>query len=63
MGEEVRLRRGGGGKRGGDGALVARDEWLDDLENEYETLVQRLRHVDRVLVKHGRKKRYLLPPK
>lgn len=67
LGEVVRLRAGkGAGEQGGRGAgaaPVALDVWLDDLENEYEVLVQRLRHVDRVLVKHGRKRRYLLPPK
>lgn len=35
--------------------------WLDDLESEYQVLVQRLRWVDMMLVKHGRKRSYLLP--
>ena len=37
------------------------DEWLDDIQNEYDTLIARLRYVDAVLVKHGRKRNLLLP--
>lgn len=37
--------------------------WLDDCQNEYDVLVARLRFLDDVLVKHKRKRRYLLPRK
>lgn len=29
-------------------------EWLDYVEVERETLIRRLRHLDAILVKHGR---------
>lgn len=36
------------------------EHWLNDLQNEYDALVSRLRYLDRTLVQHGKKKRLLL---
>ena len=48
----------------GGGVLVERpplDEWLDLLAAEREIVIQRLRQIDRVLVRHGRLRRVTLP--
>ena len=34
------------------------DAWLDDKQSEYDMLVARLRYVDEVLVRHGRKRNF-----
>ena len=35
-------------------AAMARAEWLRYLEIQRETLIRQLRHIDSVLVRHGR---------
>ena len=42
-------------------AGVDLEVWLDLLQNEYDCLVPRLRFLDLLLVRYGRKNSYLLP--
>ena len=45
----------------GDGERPPLGEWLDALAAEREIVIQRLRQLDKVLVKNGRLRRETLP--